>query len=316
VARAALPERPLLKPWYRLAHCDGRIALEYGQHVVSLEGRAVERLLPALLPLLDGTRTVDELTGQLGTPVAEAVEHALEVLAAHGVLTDGPPLPALPEAAAAAAAAAAARGGLAPTEAHARLASASVVVRGSGTAAADVAHQLRLAGAGSVERADWSAVPRDDRLVVAAPAPGEVTELAAWNRSALVDHVSWLQVLPFDGRLAVIGPLYLPGETCCYECYRIRRASNSGYEPEYWPLERTAVAAPQEAAVRAVVAGIAAAVVTRRLALDDPYAAGTFYAVEHRDRLSLQSHRVLRVPRCPACSEAAATGLPVPWGDE
>jgi bacteriocin biosynthesis cyclodehydratase domain-containing protein len=316
VPPAALPERPLLKPWYRLAHVDGRIALEYGHHVVSLEGRAVERLLPALLPLLDGTRTIPEVTEHVGAAAAEAVDHALGVLAAHGVLTEGPPVTDAAGPAAAAAPAAAARGGVAPGTTRGRLAGAVAAVRGSGALAADVARQLRLAGIGRVERQRWDEPAEADALVVAAPAPEEVRELPAWNAEALADGVPWLQVIPFDGRLAVVGPLFLPGETCCYECYRARRASNSGYEDDYLALDATPVAAPQEAAVRAVVAGVAAALATRRLALEDPHAAGVLYAVEYTDKLSLSSHRVLRVPRCPACCDAATTGLPVPWGDE
>ena len=51
----AVPERPLLKPWYRHASFERRTVLEYGDAAVILEGAAANRLLPELLPLLDGT---------------------------------------------------------------------------------------------------------------------------------------------------------------------------------------------------------------------------------------------------------------------
>ena len=67
--------------------------LEHGQRIVALEGRRRSRLVPALLPLLDGTRTVDEIVGMLGEPARPAVENVLaRPRATHGLLVDGPPL--------------------------------------------------------------------------------------------------------------------------------------------------------------------------------------------------------------------------------
>ena len=53
----AVPALPLLAPWYRVVGDGERLLLEYAQSVVVLEGAAVQSLLPALLPLLDGTRS-------------------------------------------------------------------------------------------------------------------------------------------------------------------------------------------------------------------------------------------------------------------
>src|SRR5207245_3631404 len=89
-----MPALPYLPPWYRVVTGPGKVVLEYGQRIVCLEGRAADRLLPALLPLLDGRRTLDEIVCALGEPVRAAVERALDELTAHGLLTEGPPLPA------------------------------------------------------------------------------------------------------------------------------------------------------------------------------------------------------------------------------
>jgi bacteriocin biosynthesis cyclodehydratase domain-containing protein len=314
VEAVSVPERPLLKPWYRLARADGRIALEYGHHVVCLEGRAAERLLPALLPLLDGTRTLDDVTSQLGTAVTPAVENALRILSEHGVLTEGPPLAELPAPFAAAAEAAAARGGVSPDAARKALAAARVSILGESAVASEVARLLLLGGVGHVERAGWDEL-QSASLVVAAPEPFEAARLGGWNRVALRESIAWLAVLPFDGRLAAVGPLFVPPDTCCYECYRLRRASNSGYLEEFAALEEVATAAPQDPAFLAVVAGVAVSVAVRRLSFEDPFATGIFYAVEHEARFVIEPHHVYRVPRCPACSDAATTGPPVPWGD-
>jgi hypothetical protein len=88
-----VPRLPLLAPWYRLVGDDDRLLLEHGQTVVVVEGAAVRTLLPALLPLLDGTRSVEELGLRLGLAARPAIDLALETLAAHGLLVDGPDAP-------------------------------------------------------------------------------------------------------------------------------------------------------------------------------------------------------------------------------
>ena len=64
--------------------------IEHAGTLVTLEGAAVTALLPRLLPLLDGTRTTDELVVALGPAVAPAVENALTLLAENRLLVDGP----------------------------------------------------------------------------------------------------------------------------------------------------------------------------------------------------------------------------------
>jgi hypothetical protein len=88
-----VPERPLLAPWYRLVGDGDRLLLEHGQTVVALEGGAVRTLLPALLPILDGTRTIDALVERLGLAARPAIDRALEVLVSHGLLVEGPDAP-------------------------------------------------------------------------------------------------------------------------------------------------------------------------------------------------------------------------------
>src|SRR3954453_15508063 len=88
---AAIPSRPLLAPWYRLGGDGDRLLLGHAQVVSVLGGAAVSTLLPQLLPRLDGTRTVDDLVDRLGGAARPPIEGALPKLAAHGLLTDGPP---------------------------------------------------------------------------------------------------------------------------------------------------------------------------------------------------------------------------------
>ena len=88
--RSSLPRKPALAPWCRLVHDDGRVLLERAGTLVTLEGAAANALLPRLLPLLDGTRSVDELVAQLGPAIGPAVKKALGLLAENELLVEGP----------------------------------------------------------------------------------------------------------------------------------------------------------------------------------------------------------------------------------
>src|SRR5204862_290297 len=75
---------------------------------------------------------------------------------------------------------------------------------------------------------------------VVVPGNDEIAALSRWNQCALDVGQPWLLTLPFDGRFAAVGPLFLPGDTCCYECFRLRRLAGLDYDDEFWALERSA----------------------------------------------------------------------------
>jgi len=304
-----VPHRPLLAPWYRLVGDGDRLVLEHAQTAVVLEGAAVRTLLPALLPLLDGTRTREELYDRVGSRAAEAVDHALELLAAHGLLAEGPDAPPGVRATAHAVAAAY---GLSPAVAAERLRDASVAVLGSGPAAAEVARLLHAAAVGHVRRGSWRRVA-PVALTVVAPAVDELERLEAWNENALARGAAWLPLLPYDGRFAAVGPLMLPGESCCYACVLTRRAANLEYGQHLDDVDATSLAVRADAALDALVVAVAAHVALRWVAGNDATLPGVMYAVEPRPRLSIGEHPVLRVPRCRACSPAAGRASRAPW---
>lgn len=312
----AVAERPYLAPWYRIVGRGRKLVLEYGQRVVCLEGRAVERLLPALLPLLDGAHTVEEIVAILGEPARPAVEHALRELAAHALLTEGPPLPDdLPRPLAGTAELLTSLMPAGPSlgETVETLARASVALVGAGVIGVEIARLLRLSGV-SVEPADRIEI--EGSLAVCAPSPAELPRLREWNAQALEARAPWLQVLPFDGRYASLGPLYLPWDTCCYECFRLRRAANVEFREELPLLEEAPARYPAAPALDGAVAGLAAVLVLRWLVLGDHYAPAAFYALELGTTLGLSLHHVHRVPRCPVCSGLADTAPPLPWYKE
>jgi bacteriocin biosynthesis cyclodehydratase domain-containing protein len=310
----ALPDRPQLKPWYRLARENGRLVLDYGGKALVLEGEATTRLLPALLPLLDGTRTIEEITATLGEPIEPAVANALALLGRHGLLTEADdqerPLPQIETARYLAATSSR---GWSPARAAQAVSTARVAVAGDGAVAAEVARLLRLAGIAEVQRASLVGPAPSSELVVAAPAPAELPALADWNAAALASATSWVAALPFDGSIAAVGPLFVPSETCCYECYRLRRATNSGYFDEYRALEAEQARYPVPPPVLAAVAGLVSAVALRWLVDRDPGLPGMLFALELTGPPALTAHHVYRVPRCAACSTIARTAPVLPW---
>ncbi len=306
---SSVPERPLLAPWYRLVEDGDRLVLEYGQAVVVLEGAAVRTLLPPLLPLLDGTRTVEDVIARLGTAAGPAIESALETLARHGLLTEGPDAPRRVRSSANSFAAAY---GLPPSLVAERLGSAAIGVVGTSEQGPDVARLLLAAGVGEVRRLTW-----DDRhtsgFAVVIPATHERPLLGLWNAAALAGGSPWLPVLHFDGRFAAIGPLLVPGESCCYECLLLRRAANLEYGEALGAIEATPARATADPAFESLVAAVAAHVVLRWVAGRDTTLPGVLHAVEPQPALAITEHTVLRVPRCPACSPVDRLAAPLPW---
>jgi bacteriocin biosynthesis cyclodehydratase domain-containing protein len=319
-AARPLPRQPYLRPWYRTASDGERLLLEHGGTVVVLEGAALKRLVPALLPLLDGTRRLEDLVAQLGAPARPAIEQALALLAERGLLTEGPPLDDLPEpfATSAESLSAARRDGASPHEVRRRLREARVAVAGGPRVATTLTRELLRAGVGRVDQVGWEAsgLDRTHDVAVAAAGQHELTELADWDRRRNDDGVAWLALMPFDGRLAPIGPLVVPGETACLACYRLRRAATSDCRDELRALDGSPSSARATTALETLVAGIAALALLRYLAGLDPTLPGSFYALDVGVPLALSRHRVLRVPRCPACSQVDALAAPLPWFKE
>ncbi len=300
---------PLLKPWYRLASRNDSLVFAYGESVVVFEGRAAQTLLPALLPRLDGRRTLDEIAAELGPAARPAIESAVALLDRHGLLTE-------PPASSGTAQLLAALAGGAPAEAAGRLAASAVGVAGASEAGAEVARLLRLSGVERVQRLEsWEEVGTLD-LAIVAPSPAELPLLRAWNERALARGTAWLQLLPYDGHGAAVGPLYVPGETSCYACYLLRRRANVGYAEELEALEQAPAAYPSAPPLELAAAGLAALVALRWLAFADPFVPGVVWTLELTSGPWLARHEVFRVPRCSACSGLGDTAPPAPWFEE
>ncbi len=311
-----IPGLPYLAPWYRVARDGDRLVLEYGQRMVCFEGRAAGLLLPALLPLLDGTRTVDEIVRVLGEAARTAIENALATLSERGVLVDGPPLSsdvAVPVAETVSFLASRRPSMTSPAEVAATLSERTVAIVGNAGSGVEAGRLLRCSGV-TIERAD-TVEPGTD-LAICAPAPEELPLLGRWNRDALEFRRPWLQLLPFDGRYATVGPLYLPGDTACFECFRLRRAANLDGGDELSLVERAPATYPEAVSFAALLGGLATMVALDWLVAADHYLPAAFHAIELVPTIALTVHHVHRVPRCPECSELADVAPPLPWHKE
>ena len=306
---APVPNRPLLAPWYRLVGDGERLVLEHARSVVVLEGAAVRTFLPALLPLLDGTRTVDELVSRLGPAVRPALDAALTTLVAHDLVIDGSDRPRARERATEAAASAF---GLPLEEAADRLGAARVGVVGSGVVAEPIARILHAAGVDTVERIGWGSGASAD-VVVVVPGADEVERVHEWNRVAHAEGIRWVYVRPFDGAISTVGPLIVPGETCCHACHLLRAASNLEYGTDMADIESAPVAAIPDASAEAFAAALAAHIALRWAVGRDSRIPGLLHVLAMRPRLSMTTHHVLRVPRCPVCSGRDKAASPLPW---
>ena len=90
---------------------------------------------------------------------------------------------------------------------------------------------------------------------------------------------------------------------------------NVGYPDEFWALERAPDRAAEAPATTAAVAGLAAGLALRWLLFEDPFVAGVLLTLELGEETRLAQHAVYRVPRCAACSPAAAQAPPLPWAE-
>jgi hypothetical protein len=283
-----------------------------------LEGPAANVLLPVLVPLLDGTRSVSQIISTVGEEFAPAVENALSILAAHRLLTNGPGLPddAPPNLAETVWQLASTDSSptRAPSEILSNLMTAQVRVVGSSRLATKITELLGESGlpglvcepslTGEVELCD---------LLIATPNDQQLPHLLHLNRAALEARTTWLPVLPFDGRFAGVGPLIVPWETCCYGCYLVRRLAASRYVDTSEMTEIVPTFFPTGATIHGAQASVAANIAIRWLGLSDPFLPGRLHALEFTNGIELGVHDVLRVPRCDACSPAARTPMPFPW---
>ncbi len=142
----------------------------------------------------------------------------------------------------------------------------------------------------AISRLADSGAPRVVHEDVLAP-----SELARINREMLASERPWF-LASLQGSWARVGPLFVPSQTCCWECYRARLESNRAHRDAYtvWAAMDVAVGYASTPAHEAVVAGLVASEL-RRTTL-----AGRVFILD-LETLDATVETVWTAPYCPAC---------------
>jgi len=262
---------------------------------VALRGLLYEQIAP----LLDGTRTADDVAAALSTTTAAAdVYYAIDQLAARGYACDGDAARPLETAAFWSST------GLDPVSTIARLQTATVAVKSVG--AIDSTRLVAaLGGAGLTVAPDatLTVVVTDDYLR---------PDLAVFNQQALASGHPWLLCKP-TGSVLWVGPLFRPGRSACWECLAQRLRGRRGLEAEVQARAGTAgplVLPPSSVSGSEEIAlGLAALWVARELAAPAASEVGGAPAVPgdtavftlDLQTLATDRHVVVRLPQCLRC---------------
>ena len=275
--------RPLLRPDLRMVVVDGGTVVLFSEreHIRLAGGPVAE-----VVPLLDGAWAPEDVVGALeGRVAAEEVYYTLLELERRGYLIEADD---------------------GPRERVALLAGLGVAAAGLQsarvrvTAVGDVAvEQLRDAlgelGVQADEQAAVAVVLADDYLRAGL---GEV------NRAALESGRRWLLAKPV-GTVLWLGPLFVPGETGCWECLAHRLRGHRLVEEFAAAMEPGSPPLPPPAATTATTgaaAGLVAAEVAKELAGGGSTLPGRLLTLDLAT-LATREHVLARRPQCSACGD-------------
>jgi SagB-type dehydrogenase family enzyme len=192
-------------------------------------GRAATALLPRLFPLLDGTRTTEELAAALPDVPPEAIHNAVALLYMRGLLYEGAE-PAnhlvVPLAAFLGRHVDTTRVNRSLAGAGARLSSFRVGIFGPADCAALLAAELEATGVrGKVLEPSVANFAGLD-LIVALARGGDSRSWADLDQICKAQGVPWLRSV-CAGSAVELGPRFAPPTTCCYACFSVAREGTS-----------------------------------------------------------------------------------------
>jgi ribosomal protein S12 methylthiotransferase accessory factor len=298
--------------------------------ITYLEGAACGRVLPWLLPALDGSRTLAELEdlarARSAIPELHSVLECLEqncfLATQGGTLGNGiGELAAsletmLPD----------------PAAARERVRTRQPIVCGRSTVAECIVRSLtamefqattlvrsldELLASHEAEPGDSPAAPFSDATSAALfPVVIEPDwlpqDLDCINARMLVRRRPWMLVGAWNRRV-LIGPIFLPGETACYACHRRRLASHRRHLEAFEALDRWRRTQAEPLAPSPILPAVAELAAAWTALEVFHYAAGAAtpralgrVLVYHPEEARLNVEPVLRVPWCSICSSIAS----------
>jgi ribosomal protein S12 methylthiotransferase accessory factor len=258
------------------------------------EGRQTlleDRAAVALAPLLDGTRSLDEIVAALPSLPFARVLTALGKLERLGHLVEGP------------------GGGDARADAwwDALGTDPRDAVAGGAVALTTLGETPRAQVAAALERAGLAVAPDGFRVLVVDDYLDPALE--ALNRERLADGEPWL-LARLAGLRLWLGPHLRPGETACWACLAERLAGNRQLERYLDSRNGGATVVPGARAMLASTLELGAALLATELqailaAGRSPLLADELVTLE-LPALAVERHHVVRLPHCPACGDPDA----------
>lgn len=297
-------------PWLRTRCSTGAVSLSTTDKVVEYRGKAAP-LLAALLPHLSGFKTVGTLAADLDVPRSVPVLVGLcQRLIDDGFATmveDGDP-------------GMDADRGMLYAAGRVGDPSPGLSLKTIRVVGADdeVAATSRMAPAGSTVRpttvAELSTADADDEgIVVVWICEPNDRHVAEWNRVAYHSRRPWLPISGFDGHVAVVGPLVVPPQTPCYECYRRRRAAHSVLDEGYLDYQSVSPFRLTTTAFTHTLAAIAVTQLEVAANWRSPHVPGAVQTVSLHEGFHVDTEYVMRVPRCASCRPNSVVTRSAAW---
>lgn len=284
----SIPTRPRFPKYFSVEIVEGQGAVLYGERAFRiLTGRLNERLAT----VLDGKRTADEVVDELADEFPpEDVYYALFALARDELLLENEEsLGSRPSVA----------------EGEHGEAFRDIVGQRSNGPVSVHAVQLEVAQAwSSALQSHGFRVEKegDVALVIASDYldPG----LAPFNQTALARAKPWM-LCRARGPLVWIGPLFVPGESACWECLRHRLYHSHPVRAFLAKRARGAPLAPPSAAsfTHLTAVGLIAGQLAQAVGSSERGKLAGVLAQFDTLTLTLTRHRVARRPQCPACGD-------------
>lgn len=252
----AMPERPrFLSETVSVPLHDG-LLIEGTDEQQVLRGPAVKNLLPRLIPLLDGTRSMDQVAACLPQLPSRAIHNATALLYTRGVLEDSAADPDTGVDSFEQETLAffrryvdATRVNRSGAEACHRLKDSETNVYAVGRHAEQLSHFLNRAileaGIGSSRTicsyadlrhaTDTPRSPAKRLLVVLIEGEEDANELAQLDGECATLGIPWVRAAIDPKRgIAEVGPYFERGETACYRCFAANRRNEQAAESDYF----------------------------------------------------------------------------------
>ncbi|CAK8720022.1 Bacteriocin biosynthesis cyclodehydratase domain-containing protein [Candidatus Electronema halotolerans] len=278
---------------------ENKVLLKSADKSLALAADNIHNLLDSLLPLLNGTSTEKEVLAALVPELKEDAAEVLRLLGKEGFLETG-------------------------AEPAKQLAQSLIILISTGRLGETMSRHLRQSGAEQVEEIDAESAAgghlpdslQQAAMVVVCTDLPRPDLCEAVNKAALTLKLPWLLVQA-DGRDGWVGPLFIPGETGCYDCLRQRLLSCSVSPEIDQAIHAAALRQPFTESLELLppfldlLAAMAALEAIRHLSAVSPPL--TYKTQILLDCISGISRRDVlhRIPRCPSCSTSSEQVSPI-----